>query len=165
LAVKTVATILSVAALLLVCALMMGMAGVHYPRIIRDEPLQHPQTVVRIEGTNLVLESGAIIAFDGIEAASISNKLQQSEFAVDIDGAQGEALAIWARQDGWVCGTPWAQPIRIPLIRDTTYKNRRQMIAVGSYVRSGGQQDGSADGSRPIRSETNTTSSAAGSRR
>jgi hypothetical protein len=162
---KITATILIVAVLLILCASMIGMVGFHYPHVIQDEPLQHPQNVLRVEGTNIVLESGAMIALDQVDASGISNKLKQSAFQVDIEGAKGGPVGIWARQDGWICGTPWAQPIRIPLIRDTTYKNRRELIAVGSYLESGGQQDGAANGSQPIRSETNGTSSAAGSRR
>jgi hypothetical protein len=162
---KITTAILVVAVLLIFCASMIGMVGFHYPHVIQDEPLQNPQKVLRVEGPNIFLESGAIIALDHVDASSISNKLDQSAFRVDIEGAKGGPLAIWARQDGWICGTPWAQPIRIPLIRDTIYKNRRELIAVGSYVESGGQQSGPANGSQPIHSETNRTSSADGSQR
>ncbi len=131
--VKIIATILIVGALLVVSASMIGLIGFHYPDVVQDEPLRNPQKVVRVEGTNIHLESGAIVALDGLDTLEISNKLKQSAFEIDIEGTNKEPVAIWARQDGWVCGTPWAQPIRIPLIRDTTYKNRRELIAVGSY--------------------------------
>jgi len=57
------------------------------------------------------------------------------------------------------CGTPWAQPISITLIRDTTYKNRRELIAIGSYVEPNGQQKRCSKREPPIRSETNRMSS------
>ncbi len=162
---KIVATILIVVALLVVTASVIGLIGFHYPDVVQDEPLRNPQKVVRVEGTNIYLESGAIVALDGINTLEISNKLRQSAFEIDVEGTNKEPVAIWARQDGWVCGTPWAQPIRIPLIRDTTYKNRRELIAVGSYVDSNDRRGGAADASQPIGSETNAASRAAGSRR
>ncbi len=142
-----------------------GLVGFHYPYVILNEPLRSPQKVLRVEGGNIILENGQVIALDERYASDINSKLIQSGFEIDIHGSKGEPVAIFARQNGWVCGTPWAQMIRIPLIRDTTYKNRRQLVAVGTYVESGGQQDGAANRGQPIRSETNRTSAAAGSGR
>ena len=158
---KIVAFILVV----IVIAFILGLVGFTYPRVVRDEPLHHPLRVVKIEGTNIVLESGRLIALEGMTAADITNKLQQSDFHVDVEPGHGGSVAIWARQTGWICGTPWAQPIRIPLVPVTVHKNRRKLIAVGSYIRESGQPDGTANRSQPIRAETNSTSSAAGSRR
>jgi len=137
-----------VVVLLLECAWMIGLLGFHYPLVIQDEPLLHPQKVIGVQGTNLILESGAVLAIDTLEASDISNKLRQSRFEIDVDRTHGAAVAIWARQDGWVCGAPWAQPIRIPLIGDKTYRNRRQIIAVGAYLDPEGQQDGAANSHR-----------------
>lgn len=159
------AAILSIAvvALFIMASVGTGLVGFHYPKVVLDEPLCNPKAVVRIDGTNIFLHDGTGIAIDSLGALEISNKLSQSAFEVDVEGAKGETAAIWARQNGWICGTPWAQPIRIPLIGDTVYKNRRQLIAVGSFL-SSSQLDGAADGKQPFRSETNTTSSAAASR-
>ena len=169
LAMKKAIIALSVVLLLTVCAFvcasMIGVVGFHYPRVIPNEPLRQPQKVISVQGTNLFLESGTIIAIDTLEASDISNKLHQSGFEIDVEDSSGGPVAIYARQDGWVCGTPWAQPIRIPLIPDTTYRNRRELIALGSYLISNGQQVAAANWSQPIRTQTNSTSSAAGSRR
>ena len=44
--------------------------------------------------------------------------------------------AISARQDGWVCGTPWAQPIVIPIFPVVVYRNRRELVALGRIDRT-----------------------------
>ncbi len=161
---KLAFTIVLAVAVLIGLGSMFGLVGVRYPRVITDEPLKHPQKVVRIEGTKLSLADGAVVTLEGVEEGNLSNILWQSEFTVDIDESTGGDVGVWARQNGWVCGTPWAQPIRIPLIRDTVYKNRRQMIALCSVMRPGGQPGGAANQSQPVRPQTNSMS-AAGSRR
>jgi hypothetical protein len=160
---KITAYILIIALLLILCAASCGLVGFHYPTVIQDEPLRDPQKIARVEGTNLFLQNGSVIAIDWIKATEISNELRQSSFEVDLEGAKGEPVAIIARQDGWICGTPWAQPIRIPLIRDTVYKNRRELIAMGEYVQPNSQRDAVAHGSQPIVLKTNGTVAATAS--
>lgn len=112
-----------------------GLVGFHYPKVIQDEPLHQPLRVVRVEGTNLFLQNGDIIALYGLDASQINNMLSQTAFEIDVKNQNGD-LVIFARQNGWVCGTPWAQPLRVPLFEDTVYKNRRQLIAMGTYIQT-----------------------------
>ncbi len=161
---------LVVAALLLAGGSFLGVVGFHYPRVIQNEPLKNPQKVVSVHGTDIVLERGAVISIhpvtgvDTTEASQISNLLNQTAFEIEVED-RGGPIAIYGRQNGWICGTPWAQPVRIPLIPDQVYKNRKRLIGLGSYVQSESQRNGPANGSQPIRSETNTTPGAVGSRR
>ena len=113
-----------------------GIIGFHYPRVIQNEPLLHPRKVVRLEGTNIVLQDGLVIGIESMDSNEISNKLQQSNFYVDVDDGNDAYTVIYARQDSWVCGTPWAKPIVIPLIPDDVYKNRRQLVALGKRLGS-----------------------------
>src|SRR4051812_43856517 len=137
---RTLFITLAVATVLIVGCLMFGVIGFHYPKVIQNEPLHNPQKVVRIIGSDVVMQNGAVLRIDNMDASEISNKLSQSTFEVELDGGpNGEPVAVWARQKGWVCGTPWAQPIVIPLIRDTVYKNRRCVVASGRYVQSNTQ--------------------------
>jgi hypothetical protein len=154
---KLAATLLIAFVLLIACASVTGIVGFHYPHVIQDEPLHHPQKVTRVDGKNIILESGIVIALDGTQASDISNKLWQSAFKIDIEGSKTGPVAIWARQDGWICGTPWAQAIRIPLIGDTTYKNRRELIAVGDYVEplANNRTATNPPMTQPLQSETN----------
>jgi hypothetical protein len=166
LAVKITRTIFIVAALLIGHAWLIGLVGFHYRHVIENEPLKDPHRVLRAEGTNLFLEDGTVIALNPFYREPVTDQLKQANFEVDVErDTDGSCCVLARRRGGWICGTQWAQPIKIPLIVDTVYRNRRQMIGLGSYVVSKGQQDGAASGSQPIRSETNRASSAAGSRR
>jgi hypothetical protein len=163
--VKYFLTFLVIAVLLAVGGASIGVVGFRYPKVIQNEPLKHPQKVVRVEGTDLVLQNGRTVRVEGIDHSEITNKLAQAAFEVDLEGGDEGAVSIWARQSGWICGTPWAQPIRLPLIPDRVYRNRKQLIALGSFVRSDSQQSGSASRSQPVRPEANRAPGATGSGR
>lgn len=127
--------LLILTALILLGGLLTGVVGFHYAGIIQNEPLKNPQKVLSIRGDEIVLQGGSVIRIDDADISQISNKLSQAAFEVDLEGGDhGNAVGIYGRQNGWVCGTPWAKPIRIPLIRDRVYKNRRQLITLGWYV-------------------------------
>ena len=133
--------------LLLLGGSLTGVVGFHYPSITQNEPLKNPQKVLSIHGAEIVLQNGRVVRIDDADISQISNKLSQAAFEIDLEGGDhGGAVGIYGRQNGWVCGTPWAKPIRIPLIRDRVYKNRRQLIALGWYVQSQSQAGG-ANGS------------------
>ena len=128
--VTLIAVILVVALFVIACVI--GLIGFHYPHVIEDEPLKFPIKVVQIEGHDLVLEDGRRMALDDWteDRGTISEVLAQSDFQIDVEPLVGETYAVWARQDGWICGTPWAQPIRIPIFKDTVYCNRRQPVGI-----------------------------------
>ena len=54
-------------------------------------------------------------------------------------------VQVFGRTDGWICGTPWAQPIRIPVFRDTVYRNRKVLLAVGQIETPVSEQDGAGN--------------------
>jgi hypothetical protein len=144
---KTYWTILIVVVLLFACAPMIGLVGFHYPRVIENEPLEDPHRVVRFEGSNLFLENGTIIALEPFWTEPMAEQLKMASFEVDLERQNDGSCYVLARRNGWICGTPWAQPIRIPLIADTVYKNRRELIGVGSdVVPKGAATNGSAAG-------------------
>jgi hypothetical protein len=145
----TVATLIVVT--ILVGAWITGFIGIHYPHVIQDQPLRHPLAVVRVETNRLWLEDGRVLALDDADGSQISNKLSQSDFKVDIEPGADGILGIYARQKNWICGTPWAQPIRIPIFRDTVYKNRRELIAIGMIEEASSQQSGAANAASPHR--------------
>jgi len=120
---------------LLVFAASLGIVGFRAPRVVQNQPLMAPIRVVSIDGAKLVLEDKRIIQTEPYSGQDLSNQLSQSDFMVDLEPGAGETVGVYARQTGWICGTPWAQPIRIPIIRDTVYKNRRQLIATGEFIR------------------------------
>jgi hypothetical protein len=136
---KRGALLLCGSVLLLAAAWAVGLVGFRYPHIVQRDPLRHPYKVAGLQGTNMVLADGRIIAFQASYPSGFSNALSQSEFEVDLDSRGTSGVAIYARHMTMICGTPWAQPILIPVIRDTVYKQHRELIALGTYVTTNGQ--------------------------
>jgi len=70
---------------------------------------------------------------------------------IDVEEHDNGFVEVYGRQNGWICGTPWVQPIRIPIIRDTVYKNRRELIAIGKLKKGNSQEDAATDAAKPRR--------------
>ena len=157
---KFIIITLVAAGLLVFGGLRRGLVTFHYPNIIQNEPLKNPQKVVRLDGPDIILENGRMVRLDFMYVSEISNELSQAAFIIDLEGEKEGAVRIWGRQPGWICGTAWSQPIRIPLIRDTVYVNRRELIAVGAYVKAG-QSYSPAIHRLPFRAETERVPEAA----
>jgi hypothetical protein len=132
---KFVAWTISTTLLVLTVASYTGVIGFHYPRVIENEPLHDPIKVLRVEGKQLHLSDSRIIEVQNTSDEALTKAIAESDFYVDLEGS-GSVVTVHARQNGWICGTPWAQPIRIPLFPDTVYQNRRDLIAVGEFVGS-----------------------------
>ncbi|WP_146534829.1 hypothetical protein [Rubripirellula reticaptiva] len=132
---KSIAWTVATALLVLIVASLVGVVGFHYPNVIENEPLNDPIKVLRVEGNHLHLADSRIIEIQNASDEALTKAIAESDFLVDVEGS-GSLVTVHARQDGWVCGTPWAQPIRIPLFADTVYRNRRDLIAIGEFVGS-----------------------------
>ena len=130
---KFVAWIIATTLLVLTVASLSGVIGLRYPRVIENEPLDNPIKVLRVDGSRLHLSDSRIIETKGPTVESLAKAISESDFYVDVEGS-GSLITVHARQDGWICGTPWAQPIRVPIFPDTVYRNRRELIAVGEFV-------------------------------
>lgn len=112
-----------------------GLIGFTYPRIIDTEPLLAPAVVVKVENTVVTLEDGTRIEIQGLTSEEIKEVLRESHQRLDIKtSANLEERLIYANRNGWVCGTPWATPLTLPLVPQTVYKNRREFVAFGIYV-------------------------------
>ena len=120
--------------LLLAIATALGMVGFRYPHVIQDQPLANPVKVLRVESNRLFLADSRVIDVDLYPKQDITNQLAQSDFMIDVEDGKDDIVGIFARQDGWICGTPWAQPVRIPIFRDTVYRNRRKLITIGKIA-------------------------------
>jgi hypothetical protein len=168
------------AAVILVVAIAIGFAicwaaGIvefTYPNIVPNEPLLCPQKVSRLDGTNMILESGDVIALlprhpsersAGEIYSDISNQVVRSGFEVDVEPKGKDRVEVFVRHPRKFRDT--VPPFTVPLFRQTVGKMYREAVALGMYVIPNSQQDGAAKGSQPIPSETNSMSSAAGSRR
>lgn len=114
--------------MLLVAAI--GSVGFTYPRVVAREPLQHPVKIASIQGNAITLVDGRIFDLGPPpDQKAWPDVFSESDGMVDID-ASGNDAAIYANQKGWICGTPWAAPIRIPLVPETVYRDRRELVAL-----------------------------------
>lgn len=129
-----IVTTIAVATLLLAAASVTGIVGFRYPHVLEDEPLRDSIKVFRIEGNEIHLADSRVVVVGTAVEDELRGAVAESELFVDVEVDRAFAT-VYARQDGWVCGTPWAQPIRIPVFRDTVYRNRRQVIAFGEIRR------------------------------
>ncbi len=118
---------------------LIGIVGFHYPQVIENEPFNSPIKVIDMKVNKLFLADGKIIQIDNKFKRDWEKVLSESEFMVDLKFKK-DLFFIYARQKSWICGTPWAQPIRIPLFKDIVYENRIELIAVGKQVTDESQQ-------------------------
>ena len=174
LSVKRVVYLLGIIAIGLAVCWATGLADFTWVRVVPNEPLLHPQKVRALSGTNMIMESGEVIALWPRESSErslqevyldMSNQVRRSGFEVDIEPKRdGTTLDVFIRLDSKFRDTvpPY---FTVPLIWKTAGSRHREAIAYGACVGTNSQPDGEANGRQPIRSETNQTSEAAASRR
>jgi len=171
--VKNAALIVGVLVLGLAICWAAGLVEFSYPNVVPNEPLLHSQKVRSLVGTNMVLESGEIIALSPRYASErsseeisldISNQVSRGGFEVDVEPKRGgERVEIYVR---WLRKfRDSAPPFTISVIPETVGRKYRKAVAFGTYLGTNSQPSGAADGSQPFSSVTNGTSGAAGSRR
>ena len=134
-----------------------GLIEFDYVSNVSDQPLLNPQKVREFSGTNMVLESGEIIAlvprYSSAPTAeaywSISNQVSRSEFEVDIEPQDGGHVEIYVRRHRKFRDT--VPPFTIPLVPVSKYI--RKAVAWGTFLSANSQlgNKGSADGDQPVR--------------
>ncbi len=115
-----------------------GSVGIHYPRVIENQPLLDPQPVGKIEGQRVELQDGRVFEilndFAGDDWPVSDAAIHRQ---IDIERDPGEdGFVLYVNRDGFVCGTPWARPFVIPIIGDPVYRNRREPIALAREITS-----------------------------
>ena len=113
-----------------------GIVGISYPAFVDNTDLRSPVLVTQLNRNQMVLSDMRTVQLPGYSDAELTKLLKQietSKYKVDIDGT-GNHSEVWIYGDVQmkICGTPWAQPIMIPLIPNRIRKNQRILIAVGT---------------------------------
>jgi hypothetical protein len=141
------AKIIGVVMVLLFLGVLAGIIGFSYPRLIDNQALENPIEVTSLDGTIMTLEDGRRIDFEYFLGDDLKAALEDSNYQVDIEH-DGDQLVIFLSMPTFVCGTPWAQPIRIPLMPCDIPRNRRQMAGCGVEIgwREQSGKDGGAAG-------------------
>lgn len=104
---------------------VLGVVGFRYPRVVENDPLLSPVLVAGVTGDRLMLDDGRV--FKVIPAENLADAIRESGNRVDVEQTGGETL-IYVKRRGWLCGTPWAALVRIPLFADDVNINRRELL-------------------------------------
>jgi hypothetical protein len=100
--------------------------------VINDQPIPSGVQITAIDKSVFTLSDGSRylidlskIREDGKERLSVGDTVRMEE-------VHPGYFRVHALVNGWLCGTGWSQPIIIPIIRDTAYKNRIKVITTAS---------------------------------
>ena len=115
-----------------------GWIGIRYPEVVENEPLNAPVGIESISAGSLKLLDGRAYTLDPHWPDEGWFKQCVPGTLVEIEEVGGGEVTVWANRPGWICGTPWAEPIRIPLIRDVVYRNRREILTFAIPAADGG---------------------------
>ena len=109
-----------------------GLVGITYPIVIEDQPFTNPCKVQKVVEHEMFLEDGRIVVLDRPEG--IKEILAYSKHTIELHEDENNSVLIVARRNGWVCGTPWAKLIRIPIIGEKVYKNKLEPFSHGWLI-------------------------------
>lgn len=118
-----------------------GLVGISYPVRVDNTSLTTPIKVERITDNKIELTDGRVITLSGVyDDHEWQSQIAYSKNLVDIEGdPEGPDVWIYGDRKFMLCGTPWAQPIRIPIIPNRIPMNHRQLIAVGEITKKAEQ--------------------------
>ncbi len=118
----------------LILGIVTGLIGISYPVRVDNTALSSPVKVKRITGHQIELVDGRVITLS--DDQEWKDRISYSKNLVDIEGdSEGPDVWIYGDRKFILCGTPWAQPIRIPIIPNRIPMNHRQLIAVGEVTK------------------------------
>lgn len=105
-----------------------------YPRAVENDPLLFPVNVQSVTGNTLVLEDGRTLHVDAYHGP-LDEIVQESGFRIDVETDRDDSsCVIFVSRRRWICGTPWAASIRIPLIADDVPVNHREEVGTARIV-------------------------------
>jgi hypothetical protein len=111
-----------------------GLVGLRYPRCLENDPLLSPVRVLSVQKNTLYLEDGRVLRVDQmLHEGSLDELIKASDNRVDVMRDGSQKLAVFAKERGWICGTPWARSlINLDLIPDDVPINYRVPIGYGT---------------------------------
>ena len=125
-----------------------GLIGISYPVRVYNTALTSPVKVKRIIGHQIELVDGRLITLSDDE--EWKTQIAYSKNWVDLEGdPEGPEVWVYGDRKFMLCGTPWAQPIRIPIIPNRIPMNHRQLIAVGEITKTAEQAGTGQPATRP----------------
>ena len=112
---------------------LLGIVGFRYPVMVEGNALINPVRVRAIEDGKIQLEDGRFIQFNREETEMVKFRLEESAWMVEIGQSRTSEVEIFAGQtrNGY-CGTPFAQPICIPLVRVEIPRHLKFLLCRGT---------------------------------
>ena len=141
--------------LLLTVAIILGMVtgiiGISYPVRVDVTSLKTTIKVERFTENQIELSDGRVITLSDAYADHVwQDRIVYSKNQVDLEGdADGSDVWIYGDRKFKLCGTPWEQPIRIPIIPNRIHMNFRDLIAVGKITRLAERPDAPQQDTKP----------------
>lgn len=108
-----------------------GLIGFHYPQAVENEALLDPVAVKSVSEEKLLLGDGRVLQLDHVFVSDLDKSLAETGSQIEI-GENGE---IYIARYRWICGTPWATLIEIPLFADEVPLNHRELVGVAASIR------------------------------
>ena len=125
--------VLAATAVLVLLCWQFRIVQIHYPKVIENNPLRSPRKVESISGRNFVLEDGRTFESQ-MSPDDLKEFIRESGFQLDIEHEAGDSYAVYYKHRGWLCGTPWAGLIAIPLIPDNVPINSRKLMTFAKAI-------------------------------
>jgi hypothetical protein len=144
--VKVAASFLGILFVCLAICWEAGFVEFTYPNVVPNEPLLHPLKVRQLDGTNMLLENGQILALSPLHSSDrstdeifldVSNQVRRSDFEVDVERKNGERVEVYVRWPRKFRDS--VPPFTIPIIRETVGRKYRKPLAFGTYVNTNSQ--------------------------
>jgi hypothetical protein len=103
----------------------MGVLGFTFPRAIENDPLRKPLLVTSVTSNSFTLADGRsfLVIYD---QHNFFKAITNVGVRVDLDEMGEEEFTVYTAERGWICGTPWARMITIPLIPQSVPINHRR---------------------------------------
>ena len=125
--------VLATLVLLFTFAFFTGFIDIHYTRVIENQSLASPMTVLKVEGNTLTLEDGRILELeDPMAYNDWPSALARNRFRIEVESGQSRKVIIWGNVRRTICGG--THTIRIPLIGQDVNRNLRRTIGFGTDV-------------------------------
>ena len=138
-------------AVALILGIVTGLIGISYPVRVDVTSLSSPIKVKRFTENQIELVDGRVITLSDASADhEWQDRIVYSKNLVDLEGdSDGPDVWIYGDRKFKLCGTPWAQPLRIPIIPIRIHMNSRDLIAVGKITKRAEQRGAAQPATKP----------------
>jgi hypothetical protein len=107
----------------------MGVLGFTYPRAVENNPLLNPVRVIAVSSNSFTVADGRSFSVD-FDHALFSRAVTNAGIQIELSDMGDGMFTVYTTERGWICGTPWARMITIPVIPESVPINRRRYAGI-----------------------------------